>query len=196
MTLVLMVLTGVAMMASVIVASAMGQPLPASATIGLLGAGSLLTLSGAAALMVAKLYRKTKASEAFVRTGAGGVRVIRDGGAMVVPFVHELVEVSLETLKLEVTRSNEDALITQDKLRADIEAEFFVRVQPDKDSILQASRSLGERMHDPAAVKALVEDKLVSALRTAAAMLRRRCPPMRHSASSTTCWLLRLPHRG
>ena len=170
MTLVLMVLTGVAMMASVIVASAMGQPLPASATIGLLGAGSLLTLSGAAALMVAKLYRKTKASEAFVRTGAGGVRVIRDGGAMVVPFVHELVEVSLETLKLEVTRSNEDALITQDKLRADIEAEFFVRVQPDKDSILQASRSLGERMHDPAAVKALVEDKLVSALRTAAAM--------------------------
>jgi flotillin len=169
MTLILMVVMGVAMLAGAIVASAIGQPMPLAMSIGLLGGGTLLTLAGGVTLMVAKLYRKTKANEAFVRTGAGGVRVIRDGGAMVVPFVHELLQVSLETLKLEVTRSDEDALITQDKLRADIKAEFFVRVQPDKDSILQASRSLGERLHDPAAVKALVEDKLVSSLRTAAA---------------------------
>ena len=107
---------------------------------------------------------------AFVRTGAGGRKVIMDGGAIIVPFVHELVRVSLETLKLRVTRQNEDALITQDKLRADIHAEFFVRVQPDRESILQASRSLGERMREESAVRALVEDKLVSALRTAAAM--------------------------
>ncbi|MEZ4443524.1 MAG: SPFH domain-containing protein [Polyangiaceae bacterium] len=152
------------------VAGAAGHPIPMAATVAALSLGALLTLLGGVGLMVAKLYRKPKANEAFVRTGAGGVRVIRDGGAMIVPFVHEVLEVSLETLKLEVTRSNEDALITEDKLRADIKAEFFVRVQPDKDSILQASRSLGERMHDPAAVKALVEDKLVSALRTAAAM--------------------------
>jgi uncharacterized membrane protein YqiK len=95
--------------------------------------------------------------------------VIRDGGCIVIPFLHELVRVSLQTIKLEVVRENEDALITLDKLRADIRAEFFVRVQPERESILQASRSLGERMGSAQAVKELVEDKLVSALRTAAA---------------------------
>jgi uncharacterized membrane protein YqiK len=104
-----------------------------------------------------------------VRTGAGGVRIIRDGGALVIPILHELVPVSLQTIKLEVMRRDADALITLDKLRADISAEFFVRVQPDDESILQASRSLGDRMGNAAAVKEVIEDKLVSALRTAAA---------------------------
>jgi uncharacterized membrane protein YqiK len=120
-------------------------------------------------LVFARLYRRTRASEAFVRTGAGGVRIIRDGGALVIPILHELVPVSLQTIKLEVMRRDADALITLDKLRADISAEFFVRVQPDDESILQASRSLGDRMGNAAAVKEVIEDKLVSALRTAAA---------------------------
>lgn len=128
----------------------------------------LLLLSGILATFK-RLYQKTKASEGFVRTGFGGVRVIRDGGALVIPFVHELTRVSLQTIKLEVQRENEVALITKDKLRADIRAEFFVRVQPDVESILQASRSLGDKMAHVGEVRALVEDKLVSALRTAAA---------------------------
>lgn len=169
MVLVLMCLVGVTLLVAPFAAPALGHPIGAGATL-------LSTITGAALLLVAgimavvtRLYQKTKASEAFVRTGAGGVKVIRDGGAIIVPFVHELIRVSLQTLKLNVSRDNEDALITQDKLRADVHAEFFVRVQPDKESILQASRSFGERMSDATAVKALVEDKLVSALRTAAA---------------------------
>lgn len=170
MTLVLLCLLGVGLTSSPFVAGALGHPMTTGQVIILMTAGVLLTVLSCVALMVAKLYRKTKANEAFVRTGAGGPKVIRDGGALIVPLVHELIQVTLETLKLEVTRSAEDALITQDKLRADISAEFFVRVQPDRDSILQASRSLGEKLGDQSAVKALVEDKLVSALRTAAAM--------------------------
>jgi len=146
-----------------------GHPLGFVTSATLMGLGVLTSALGSILFAYSKLYRRTKASEAFVRTGLGGVQVIRDGGSFVVPFVHELVRVSLKTLKLQVTRENEDALITQDKLRADIHAEFFVRVQPDRDSILQAARSLGDLMDDPASVRALVEDKLVSALRTAAA---------------------------
>jgi uncharacterized membrane protein YqiK len=151
-------------------ASYLGHPLGA-------GPSVILTLVGVAALVLAgillvvtRLYQKTKASEAFVRTGAGGVKVIRDGGALILPVLHELVRVSLQTIKLEVIRENQDALITQDKLRADVRAEFFVRVQPDRESILQAARSLGDAMSNAQSVKALIEDKLVSALRTAAAM--------------------------
>jgi len=152
-----------------LLAAAVGRPLGGLVTAVLLVNGVLVLLAVGALSTVRRLYQKTKASEAFVRTGFGGVRVIRDGGALVIPFVHELVRVSLQTIKLEVQRENEVALITRDKLRADIRAEFFVRVQPDAESILQASRSLGDKMRDAADVRALVEDKLVSALRTAAA---------------------------
>ena len=150
-------------------AAAAGFPLPASSNVLLTASGAAVLALAGVLLVVTRLYQKTKASESFVRTGAGGVQVIRDGGCIVIPFLHELVRVSLQTIKLEVVRENEDALITLDKLRADIRAEFFVRVQPDRESILQASRSLGERMSSSGAVKELVEDKLVSALRTAAA---------------------------
>ncbi|MFK7986369.1 MAG: SPFH domain-containing protein [Sandaracinaceae bacterium] len=169
MVLVLVCVFALGLLGAPIAAAAAGFPLGLAATLALTSVGSLLLLLVGALVTYQRLYKKTRANEAFVRTGRGGVSVIRDGGAFVVPFLHELIEVTLTTLKLRVTRKNEDALITQDKLRADIEAEFFVRVQPDEESILQASRSLGDRMGEPEAVKELVEDKLVSALRTAAA---------------------------
>jgi flotillin len=169
MALKLMVFLGLVLLALPIAAIGFGYQLPAASNVVLtVGGAGLLALTGIV-MFVTRLYQKTKASESFVRTGAGGVQVIRDGGCIVIPFLHELVRVSLQTIKLEVVRENEDALITLDKLRADIRAEFFVRVQPERESILQASRSLGERMGSAQAVKELVEDKLVSALRTAAA---------------------------
>ncbi|MEM7607001.1 MAG: SPFH domain-containing protein, partial [Myxococcota bacterium] len=170
MILALVFLFGVLCLAGPIAAPIVGVSLGPVAPAVLLIVGGLSVLISGVIGAYSRLYHKTKASESFVRTGVGGVRVVKDGGAMIVPFIHELVRVSLRTLKLRVTRENEDALITLDKLRADIHAEFYVRVQPDRDSILQASRSLGERMGDENAVRTLVEDKLVSALRTAAAM--------------------------
>jgi uncharacterized membrane protein YqiK len=169
MTGILFALLGFGLLVAPFVARALGHAVGPLETALLTGSGIAVLLVTGLLLTITRLYQKTKASEAFVRTGLGGVRVIRDGGALSIPFVHELARVSLQTIKLEVSRENEDALITQDKLRADVRAEFFVRVQPDAESILQASRSLGEKMMNPSEVRALVEDKLVSALRTAAA---------------------------
>jgi flotillin len=136
----------------------------------MVGAGIFLIILTGIFAVITKLYHRARANEAFVRTGWGGMKVIQDGGALIIPVLHEFLRISLETLKLEVRREGTDALITQDKLRADIGAEFFVKVQPDEKSILQASRSLGDRMTDAKLVKEAVEDKLISALRTVAAM--------------------------
>ena len=151
---------------------------PASSSIMVLS-GIVLVVLSASVLTITRLYVKTRASEAFVRTGMGGMQVIRDGGALVIPVVHQVVRVSLETIRLEVLRQGPEALITSDKLRADIKAEFFVRVQPNDEAIMAASRSLGDKMtndyggrfggQEKSSVAALIEDKLVSALRTAAA---------------------------
>ncbi len=167
MVVVLLCIFATAMVAAPIALSSFGHALDPVTSVLLTVSGALTFIISGALLVITKLYQRTKASEAFVKSGAGGIKVIRDGGAVIIPVIHDLVRVSLRTLKLEVSRANEDALITKDKLRADIRAEFYVRVQPDRDSILQAARSLGET--SPPAVKALVEDKLVSALRTAAA---------------------------
>lgn len=175
----LLLLFALALIVAPIALNLTGHELGALSSGIMLSSGIALAVLCSVALTVTKLYVKTKASEAFVRTGLGGLRVIRDGGALVLPVVHQVVRVSLETIRLDVTRQGADALITSDKLRADIKAEFFVRVQPDDDAIKAAARSLGDKMTAEAGgrrdgssqsfVAQIIEDKLVSALRTAAA---------------------------
>jgi len=135
----------------------------------LVGFGVLLLLFGSIVLIVTRLYVKTAADEAFVRTGMGGQKVIIDGGAIVIPVVHKIVPVSLATMRLDVERRDQDALITGDKLRADIKAEFYIKVQKDREAVVNAATSLGERSVNAVTVKELVNEKLISALRTVAA---------------------------
>lgn len=135
----------------------------------LLGFGVVMLLLGSIVLIVTRLYVRTAADEAFVRTGMGGQKVIIDGGAIVIPVVHKVVPVSLATMRLDVERKDQDALITGDKLRADIKAEFYIKVQKDREAVVNAATSLGERSINASTVKELVNEKLISALRTVAA---------------------------
>jgi uncharacterized membrane protein YqiK len=137
------------------------------AAISIAGLAVLILVSIAA--VITKLYRKASANMAFVRTGMGGVRVIQDGGTIVLPVVHQIIPVSMETMRLNVERRGTHALITKDNLRVDLSAEFYIKVHANSDDILQAARSLGARNVQPDAVSELVQEKLVSALRTVAA---------------------------
>src|SRR5687767_11891040 len=128
----------------------------------------VLGVVGIAALFM-RLYRKASANMAFVRTGLRGAFVVKDGGTLVLPVVHQVIPVSLETMRLNVERRGTHALITKDNLRVDLSAEFYIKVQANTDDILQAARSLGGRNVQPDAVSELVQEKLVSALRTVAA---------------------------
>jgi len=121
--------------------------------------------------LVIRLYVKTSANKAFVRTGMSGAKPILDGGAMVVPIVHNVIPISLETMKLDVERYAEHALITKDNLRVDVRGEFYIKVDANREDILAAARSLGERGTHPQQVSDLVFEKLVSALRSVAATM-------------------------
>ncbi|MDD1620288.1 MAG: flotillin family protein, partial [Methylococcaceae bacterium] len=77
-------------------------------------------------LIFARLYRRSSKELSFVRTGLGGQKVVMDGGAVVLPIFHECVNINMNTLKLEVSRSGADSLITLDRLRVDAVAAFFV----------------------------------------------------------------------
>jgi uncharacterized membrane protein YqiK len=118
----------------------------------------------------AKLYKKAESDVAFVKTGQGGAKVIINGGYLVIPFLHKLTYVNLQTMRLPVFRRGKEALITADKLRADVEAEFYIRVEPNEEQILTASRSLGSTGEvSEGTVLDLVGPKLVSALRSVSA---------------------------
>jgi uncharacterized membrane protein YqiK len=120
-------------------------------------------------LILARLYHRASKEIAFVRTGLGGEKVVRDGGALVFPVLHETIPVNMNTLKLEVLRAREAALITRDRMRVDVQAEFYVRVKPDAGAISTAAQTLGRRTMNPTALKELVEGKFVDALRAVAA---------------------------
>lgn len=116
-----------------------------------------------------RLYVRSTKESAFVRTGFGGQKVVMNGGALVFPVVHEVIRVNMNTLRLEVRRGQDSALITKDRIRVDVQAEFFVRVKPTEDAIADAAQTLGLRTQDPSALKELVEGKFVDALRAVAA---------------------------
>ncbi|GGK62095.1 flotillin family protein [Amphritea balenae] len=120
-------------------------------------------------LILTRLYRRASKETSFVRTGFGGQKVIMNGGALVLPVLHEVIPVNMNTLRLEVKRANEQALITRDRMRVDVLAEFYVRVQPTSESIANAAQTLGMRTMEPEALKELVEGKFVDALRAVAA---------------------------
>jgi uncharacterized membrane protein YqiK len=115
------------------------------------------------------LYLRSSKERAFVRTGLGGQKVVLDGGAFVLPIVHDVIPVNMNTLRLEVMRGRDKALITKDRMRVDVIAEFYVRVAAAPESVAAAAQTLGLRTMEPNQLRELVEGKFVDALRTAAA---------------------------
>jgi len=122
-------------------------------------------------LLLAKLYRRSTRDEAYVRTGLGGQKVVLDGGSLVLPVFHSTAAVNLKTLRLEVARGGPDSLITKDRMRVDIGAEFYVRVKPDASSIALAAQTLGSRTNNAGELRELIEAKFVDGLRSVAATM-------------------------
>lgn len=100
-------------------------------------------------IFLTKLYRRASKEIAFVRTGIGGEKVVMNGGALVFPVFHETMPVSMNTLVLSVVRKDAEALITLDRLRIDVKAEFYVRVRPDAGAIAMAAQTLGNARCSP-----------------------------------------------
>ncbi|WP_136443221.1 flotillin family protein [Pacificoceanicola onchidii] len=122
-------------------------------------------------LVLARLYRRATREVSLVRTGAGGKKVIMDGGTLVVPLLHEVSPVNMKTLRLEVKRDGDGALITQDRMRVDVGVEFYVSVQPTDEGIARAAQTLGDRTFDVEQLREMIEGKLIDGLRAVAAQM-------------------------
>ncbi|MGI9415660.1 MAG: SPFH domain-containing protein, partial [Hyphomicrobiales bacterium] len=114
------------------------------------------------------LYRRSTKEVSFVRTGFLGEKVVINGGAFVWPIIHDTTPVNMNVLQMEVVREKEDALITQDRMRVDVNADFYVRVAPTKQAVAIAAATLGRRTMEQERLHSLLSGKFVSALRSVA----------------------------
>ena len=117
------------------------------------------------------LYRRSSKEIAFVRTGMGGERVVISGGAFVLPIIHNITSVGMKTLCIEVQRNGNKSFITKNRMRAEVTAEFYVRVAPTNDSVSIAAQTLGSRTLEPDSLKELVQGRFVDGLGVVAAKM-------------------------
>lgn len=133
---------------------------------------SILVVIVAAALLIlflARYYRKATQEVALVRTGAGGRKVVLDGGCLSLPFLHKIAEVNMRTTRLEVERLGPKSIITRDRLRVDVGAEFHVRVAASPEGVATAAQALAGKSFRAAELAEVLEGKLVDAMLAVAA---------------------------
>src|SRR5690606_29142705 len=86
-----------------------------------------------------------------------------------IPVLHEVTRISMSTMRMSLAHFDQDALITQDRLRVNVQADFYVRVIPQKQAVAAAARTLGRKTMSVDEMRQLFEARFNDALRTAAA---------------------------
>ena len=132
--------------------------------------GSLVALFVIFVLIYKSFYRKAPPDSALVVSGGRKKRVVF-GGSLINPITNTTQLMSLNTMQLPVERTGQAALITRDSLRVDLEAQFYVKIEPIEQDVLKAVASLGDKTLTPGAVNTLLEGKLVGVLRSVAATM-------------------------
>ncbi len=112
----------------------------------------LVVLIAIAWWILSRLYERSSTETSFVRTGFGGRKVVISGGALVIPVLHQVVRIGMNTARLAVACEKEQSLITRDRIRVDVTADFYVRVEPDAESVAAAAQTLGKRTTSPPAL--------------------------------------------
>ena len=118
---------------------------------------------------MSRYYRKATREISVVRTGQGGQKVVLDGGCIALPFLHKVAEVNMRTSKLDIERTGPKSIITKDRLRVDVAAEFYVRVQASVQGVATAAQALAGKSFRAADLEEILEGKLVDAMLSVAA---------------------------
>ncbi|SLN60916.1 flotillin family protein [Oceanibacterium hippocampi] len=122
-----------------------------------------------AVLFLNRFYVKSGRDTALIRTGAGGRLVVIDGGCLALPILHKVDVIAMNTQRLDIARAGRQSLITEDRLRLDVEMEFHVRVIPTAEGIATAAQAFGARSLRGGELQRLIEGKLINAMQAVAA---------------------------
>ncbi len=122
-----------------------------------------------AVAFLSRFYRKSSRDSAIIRTGFGGQSIVLSGGCLALPFLHKVDEINMRTMRIEVSRAGAKSLITEDRMRVDVELEFYLRVQPTLEGVATAAQAIGSKSLNPEGVRNLLEGRFIDAIQSTAA---------------------------
>jgi uncharacterized membrane protein YqiK len=112
----------------------------------------------------------------YVKVNQGWALIINDmsstpkvyfTGGMVLPVIHKKEGMKISLITLEVDRRGKEGLICADNMRADINVNFYLRVNETAEDVLKVAKAIGvERASDRDAVNELFAAKFSEALKT------------------------------
>ncbi|MBR8829033.1 MAG: flotillin family protein [Gomphosphaeria aponina SAG 52.96 = DSM 107014] len=119
-----------------------------------------------------RVYVITPTNEAFVRTGgifAKKKTVILNGGCVVLPGFHEITRVPLREISIDVVRTGNLAVRTQDYLRANMRVTFYVCIEAKEEDVQSAASRLSKQGKiSETDIKDAIEKRADDAIRAAA----------------------------
>ena len=130
---------------------------------------TLIVLAVIGIVILNRFYAKSTRDTALIRTGAGGRKIVIDGGALALPFLHKIDRMNMRSMRLSVDRSGSSSLITVDRLRVDIAVEFHIRVAPTVEGIATAAQAFGSKAFREDEMQTLLSGKLIDAVQGEAA---------------------------
>lgn len=122
-----------------------------------------------AVIFLNRFYRKSSRDVALIRTGYGGQGIFLTGGCLALPFLHKIDEVNMRTIRVDVSRVGNESSITEDRMRIDMELQFYVRVQPTIDGVATAAQALGSKTLNVEGIRNLLEGRFIDAIQSVAA---------------------------
>lgn len=117
------------------------------------------------------LYFCIPAGQAYVRTGLGRPKVVFDGGMLVLPIVHKVTSVDLQSYTLNVTLVDKHSLMSQDFIRIDLTAAMTVRIAAHAEGVLVAMRALNGMSLQEGKLRVILEAESIAILRSVAASM-------------------------
>jgi uncharacterized membrane protein YqiK len=133
----------------------------------LIALGFVSALLIAFTIVASKFYVKVGPDEAIVKTGMGGMKVVIDGGALILPVIHRSEKMDLTLKSFEIAREGSEGLICKDNIRADIKTAFFIRVDKTAEEIKEVAQSIGcRRASQVETLRELFDAKFSEALKT------------------------------
>lgn len=123
--------------------------------------------------LLSSFLKKAAPGTALVKTGLGLSKAqISTSSSIVVPLLHRIETIDLTVKIVKISRRGSDSLSCADGIRAEVEVDFYVKINSLEDDIRRVATTIGcSRASALDTIKELFEAKLADALKTAGAKL-------------------------
>jgi uncharacterized membrane protein YqiK len=130
--------------------------------------GGLVVIFSGLLVIIAKFYRKVDQGQALIINKMSTESEVTFTGGVVYPIIHRAEVIDISVKRIDIDRRAKNGLICKDYLRADINVNFFVRINPTREKVLEVASTIGcRRASDLSALDELFNAKFSEALKTA-----------------------------